>query len=111
MPATEHVILVDADDQVIGSAEKLKAHERQLCHRGFSIFIYRKRRATTELLLQQRAASKYHCPLLWTNTCCSHPRPDEDMLITATRRLQEEMGISTSLTHVGKFHYIAHFTN
>jgi isopentenyl-diphosphate delta-isomerase type 1 len=110
MPAIEHVILVDENDKEIGTAEKLQAHKESLRHRAFSVFIFRdipKR----ELLLQQRANGKYHSPGLWTNTCCSHPRPGEDILASGQRRLREEMGFSLPLTSLGWFHYIAHFDN
>lgn len=110
MTATEHVVLVDLNDNPSGTAEKLLAHQKGLCHRAFSVFIYRQG-ITTEILLQQRAASKYHSPGLWTNTCCSHPRPEEAILQAGERRLFEEMGIHTTLKWVGKFHYIAHFEN
>src|SRR5579872_4020827 len=110
MTATEHVVLVDQDDNPLGTAEKLSAHQMGLCHRAFSIFIVRQQ-VTTEILLQQRAAGKYHSPGLWTNTCCSHPRPNENIVQAGQRRLQEEMGIKASLTWVGKFHYIAQFDN
>lgn len=110
MTATEHVILVDKNDQEIGTAEKLKAHVDGLCHRAFSIFIIHKD-ADIQILLQQRALQKYHSPGLWTNTCCSHPRPGEDILTAGQRRLREEMGIETVLKWVGCFHYIAHFDN
>jgi isopentenyl-diphosphate delta-isomerase type 1 len=107
MTATEHVILVDENDNSIGTAEKLEAHRKNLRHRAFSIFIFK----NELLLLQQRAAGKYHCANLWTNTCCSHPRPGEDILTAGKRRLKEEMGIETDLKSVGRFHYIAHFDN
>lgn len=110
MTATEHVVLVDPEDNPIGTAEKIAAHQKGLCHRAFSIFIFRQS-VTTEILLQQRALSKYHSPGLWTNTCCSHPRPDENIIQAGERRLQEEMGIKTPLNSIGKFHYIAHFAN
>src|SRR5689334_15327319 len=111
MTATEQVILVDENDNPIGSAEKLAAHEQGgQRHRAFSVFIFRKR-DELEVLLQQRASHKYHCPDLWTNTCCSHPQPGETITQAGERRLQEEMGIATPLTWVGKFHYIAHFDN
>lgn len=110
MTATEHVILVSQDDIPLGTAEKILAHQQGLCHRAFSVFIFRQQ-LTTEILLQQRAFDKYHSPGLWTNTCCSHPRPGEDILQAGERRLEEEMGIKTSLKSVGKFHYIAHFSN
>jgi isopentenyl-diphosphate delta-isomerase type 1 len=110
MTATEYVILVDENDREIGTAEKLSAHEKNLLHRAFSIFIFR-REPRLELLLQQRALTKYHSPGLWTNTCCSHPRPGESILAAAERRLQEEFGIQSTLKIVGRFHYNAHFPN
>lgn len=110
MTATEQVILVDKYDNPIGTAEKLKAHQENLCHRAFSVFIFRKT-PQLEVLLQQRAQHKYHSPLLWTNTCCSHPRPGEDIIKAGERRLREEMGITTALRSLGSFHYIAHFDN
>ncbi len=110
MTATEHVVLVDQDDNPIGTAEKLAAHQAGLCHRAFSVFIIRQQ-VTTEILLQQRATNKYHSPGLWTNTCCSHPRPGEDIIQAGERRLFEEMGITSQLKWAGKFHYIAHFSN
>lgn len=110
MTATEHVILVDENDNPIGIAEKLQAHRDNLCHRAFSIFIFR-RQPRVEILLQQRAKTKYHSPLLWTNTCCSHPRPDEAVIQAGQRRLKEEMNIDTLLQSLGSFHYIAHFDN
>lgn len=107
MTATELVILVDKNDNPIGTAEKLAAHQQGLLHRAFSIFIIN----NGKILLQQRAAGKYHSPMLWTNTCCSHPRPNEDILQAGKRRLQEELNITTNLTICGKFHYTAHFAN
>jgi isopentenyl-diphosphate delta-isomerase type 1 len=110
MTATEHVILVDENDNPVGTAEKLEAHRKNLRHRAFSVFIYRKS-PQPELLLQQRASGKYHSPNLWTNTCCSHPRPNEDIILAGQRRLEEEMGIKAPLEAIGRFHYIAHFNN
>ncbi len=110
MTATEHVILVDKDDKETGIAEKIEAHKQNLCHRAFSIFIFRKQ-PELELLLQKRADNKYHSAGLWTNTCCSHPRPGESILQSGKRRLQEEMGISAHLISLGWFHYIAPFEN
>jgi len=107
----EHVILVDENDQQIGIEEKLKAHRQGLLHRAFSVFIFRHKGNDLELLLQQRQHDKYHCGGLWTNTCCSHPRPNETVLVAAKRRLQEEMGFAQELTHIGKFQYIAEFAN
>jgi len=111
MTATEQrVILVDENDIAIGSAEKMTAHRENLCHRAFSVFILR-RNPGVEILLQQRAAGKYHSAGLWTNTCCSHPQPGEEVIMAGERRLQEEMGIRAELQSVGSFHYIAHFGN
>ena len=110
MTATEYVVLVDAANHPIGLAEKLFAHQKNLLHRAFSVFIFRKE-PHLELLLQQRALSKYHSPGLWTNTCCSHPRADEPIVAAGERRLNEELGIQTSLRDLGWFHYNAHFAN
>jgi isopentenyl-diphosphate Delta-isomerase len=110
MTATEQVILVDSNDNPIGTAEKIDAHQRGLCHRAFSVFVLRDAK-TPEILLQQRAKGKYHSPNLWTNTCCSHPRPHESTLEAAERRLYEEMGLRISLTTLGWFHYLAQFPN
>lgn len=110
MSATEHVVLVDENDNETGIAEKIQAHRENLRHRAFSVFIFRQS-PVPELLLQQRADGKYHSAGLWTNTCCSHPRPGESVLAGAQRRLQEEMGISAPLESLGWFHYIAHFPN
>lgn len=107
---SEHVILVDESDRQIGLAEKLNAHRNNLLHRAFSVFIFRKNNQL-ELLLQQRALSKYHSPGLWTNTCCSHPRLGEEVIAAGERRLFEELGLSAKLTHLGWFKYNAHFEN
>jgi isopentenyl-diphosphate delta-isomerase type 1 len=110
MAATEQVILVDENDNPIGTAEKLEAHRKALCHRAFSVFVLRFG-TEYEVLLQQRAKEKYHSPNLWTNTCCSHPRPNEDIIEAGQRRLREEMGLILPLKNIGRFHYIAHFDN
>ena len=94
----EKVILVDKNDNQVVFMPKLEAHQKGVLHRAFSIFIFNNK---YELLLQKRASSKYHSGGLWTNTCCSHPREDEDILDAANRRLIEEMGIETvSYTHL-----------
>ncbi|MBC7485201.1 MAG: isopentenyl-diphosphate Delta-isomerase [Cytophagaceae bacterium] len=98
----EKVILVDESDQEKGVEEKMSAHRRGLLHRAFSVFVFND---AGQLLLQQRAASKYHSPLLWTNTCCSHPRPGEETLDAARRRCKEEMGIEPVLLHAFSFLY------
>ena len=104
----EKVILVDKNDNQVGLMPKLEAHEKGVLHRAFSVFIFNSK---YELLLQRRASSKYHSGGLWTNTCCSHPREGEDILDAANRRLDEEMGIKTSLRKVYDFIYKAELDN
>lgn len=98
------VITVNENDVPTGTIEKLQAHKEGVLHRAFSIFLVNDK---NELLLQQRADSKYHSGGLWTNTCCSHPMPGEDTGTAAARRLYEEMGIKTSLEHIFSFIYKA----
>lgn len=100
----EMLILVDNEDNSIGSEEKLTIHQQGLLHRAFSIFIYDSK---GRLLLQQRAHGKYHSPGLWTNSCCGHPRWGEITEAAAGRRLQEEMGFSTGLKKVSSLTYHA----
>jgi isopentenyl-diphosphate delta-isomerase len=100
----EQVILVDEQDNEIGTMEKMQAHVEGRLHRAISVFIFNGR---GEMLLQQRAAGKYHSPLLWTNACCSHPRPGEATADAAHRRLNEEMGITCNLFEVFSFTYKA----
>ena len=98
----EKVILVNKKDEEIGLEDKLKVHREDKLHRCFSIFIFNSK---GELLIQQRAKSKYHSPLLWSNTCCSHPRPNEKLTKAAKRRLKEEMGIGCDLKEIFSFIY------
>ncbi|MBA3682996.1 MAG: isopentenyl-diphosphate Delta-isomerase [Bacteroidetes bacterium] len=104
----EEVILVDELDIPIGKMEKIEAHQKGILHRAFSVFIFN---SNGDLLLQQRALHKYHSAGLWTNTCCSHPRPNEDTLAAANRRLKEEMGITAKLEHKTQFIYKTVFDN
>lgn len=104
----DNVILVDENDNQVGLMPKLEAHQKGLLHRAFSVFIFNK---DYKLLLQKRALSKYHSGGLWTNTCCSHPRENEDIFDAANRRLYEEMGIKTSLRKVYDFIYKAELDN
>lgn len=90
----ERIILVDDADNEVGTAGKLDGHRQGLLHRALSVVI---RDAGGRLLLQKRHVGKYHSGGLWTNTCCSHPRPGEPVAVAATRRLEEEMGISCPL--------------
>ena len=100
----EYVVLVDENDNEIGQMEKQAAHIEPHLHRAFSIFIFNSK---GELLLQQRALSKYHSPGLWTNTCCSHPRAGETLEEATSRRLMEEMGMSCPMREVYTFIYKA----
>lgn len=97
----ELVVLVNPQDEVLGLMEKMQAHENGLLHRAFSVFLFNEK---GEMLLQKRAAEKYHSPNQWTNACCSHPRENESYLDAAKRRLKEELGIDSELTE--RFHFI-----
>jgi len=108
---SEDVILVTEDDQEIGYAAKLKAHQEGLLHRAFSIFITRKGSLGLEILLQKRHLHKYHSGGLWSNTCCGHPRPGEATQDAARRRLFEEMGLQCGLYEIGSFHYETYLMN
>lgn len=104
----EQVILVDENDKQIGLMPKLEAHEKALLHRAFSVFVFNDQ---GKLLVQQRASHKYHSPLLWTNTCCSHQRDGESNIQAGTRRLKEEMGFTCELKELFSFIYKAPFDN
>jgi len=104
----ELVVLVDKQDNQVGLMPKMEAHEKAVLHRAFSVFIFNDR---GELMLQQRAAHKYHSPLLWTNTCCSHQRDGESNVEAGKRRLEEEMGFVTEVKEVFSFIYKAPFDN
>jgi isopentenyl-diphosphate Delta-isomerase len=104
----EQVILVNESDHPIGMMSKMEAHQQPILHRAFSVFIFN---GKGEMLLQKRAGDKYHSAGLWTNACCSHPRPGEETALAATRRLREEMGFSTSLEKIFEFIYKASFGN
>lgn len=100
----EHVVLVDESDTPVGTMEKLEAHQKGLLHRAFSILLFN---SQGQLLLQKRAKEKYHSGGLWTNTCCSHPLPNETMEQATKRKLWQEMGIETNLAFAYKFIYKA----
>ena len=104
----EQVILVNEHDEQIGLMPKMEAHEKAVLHRAFSVFVFNTK---NDLMLQQRAAHKYHSPLLWTNTCCSHQRDGESNIEAGTRRLKEEMGFTTDLKETTSFIYKAPFDN
>ncbi|SCZ81503.1 isopentenyl-diphosphate Delta-isomerase [Acidaminobacter hydrogenoformans] len=108
---TDFVVLVDEDDRVLGTMGKMEAHEKGLLHRAFSVLLYND---AGEMLIQKRAAGKYHTPGLWANACCSHPRAGEGVLDAASRRLREELGIEIppdALRSGGSFIYRASFDN
>lgn len=105
------LIQVDKNDTPIGLIEKQDAHVKGVLHRAFSIFVFRKQGSSYELLLQQRASSKYHSGGLWTNTCCSHAEPGISLEETAQKRLKEEMGFTCPLQYVDSFYYKAVFEN
>jgi isopentenyl-diphosphate Delta-isomerase len=104
----EKVILVDVNDEPIGLMNKMEAHEKGLLHRAFSVFVLN---SNNEIMLQQRASHKYHSPLLWTNTCCSHQRAGETNIQAGKRRLEEEMGFVVPLKELFSFIYKAPFDN
>ena len=104
----QQVVLVNEKDEPIGIMEKMEAHQKGLLHRAFSIFIFDSK---GRMLLQQRAAQKYHGAHLWTNACCSHPFPDEELKEAAQRRLQEELGFTTDLHEIFSFIYKARVEN
>lgn len=104
----EFVVLVDDRDHELGTEEKLAAHRKALMHRAFSVFVFDKR---GRLLLQRRAAGKYHSAGLWSNTCCGHPRPGEPTDRAARRRLKEEMGFDCPLEQAFSFIYRAQLTD
>jgi len=104
----EHVVLVNEQDEALGTMDKLQAHRDGLLHRAFSVFLFDEQ---GKLLLQRRAEGKYHSPGLWTNTCCGHPRQGEEIVQAAKRRLSEEMGIDTELQQRFQFLYRAEFGN
>lgn len=100
----EVVILVDSEDKEIGIEKKLRAHEEGILHRAFSIYIFD---SGGKLLLQKRAQCKYHSGGLWSNACCGHPRPGEDVLLATHRRLREELGFDCELREIPNMIYRA----
>ena len=98
----DYVIVVNAADEELGQEEKLRAHRTPVLHRAFSVFVLDDQGA---LLLQRRAAGKYHSGGLWSNACCGHPRPGESVEAAARRRLREEMGIECALRPAGSVSY------
>jgi len=108
MKMPEYILLVDKNDNVIGKEEKIKAHREGKLHRAISIFVFNSK---GELLIQKRAKTKYHCGGLWSNTCCSHPRPGEPVEKAVHRRLKDEMGFDCELKEIFSFIYKVKFDN
>jgi isopentenyl-diphosphate Delta-isomerase len=104
----DNVVLVNEKDEQVGVMEKMDAHRKALLHRAFSVFVFNDE---GDMLLQQRAKTKYHSGGLWTNACCSHPFPNEDVLTGAERRLQEELGFTAPLKKIFDFIYKSGFDN
>lgn len=102
------VIQVDENDNVIGFKPKQEAHQTGVLHRAVSILVFN---SNGDWLLQRRALSKYHSGGLWSNTCCSHPYPNEEVDAAASRRLVEEMGLFCNLRKMLTFTYKAELDN
>lgn len=100
--------MVDSRNRELGVMDKTEAHKLGVLHRALSVFIFNTK---NEMLIHRRAMGKYHSSGLWSNTCCSHPRPGEKVGDAATRRLREEMGMSAELTEVFDFIYKADLGN
>lgn len=106
-PAAPVIIPAIAPDGTLYPVEKLQAHAQSLLHLAVSVFVFDR----GELLIQQRAAGKYHCGGQWANTCCSHPDWGESLADCASRRLFEEMGIAVPLEACGELEYTADVGN
>lgn len=104
----DDVILVDRHDAPLGTAQKLEAHRTGTLHRAVSAFVCNDK---GEILLQRRAAAKYHSGGQWANACCSHPRPGEDAAAAVHRRLIEEMGVTCALHFLFTTQYRAAVSN
>lgn len=104
----QEVILVNENDEPVGTMKKMEAHQKGLLHRAFSVFIFD---SNGRMLLQQRAPGKYHGASLWTNACCSHPFPGEEINEASERRLKEELGFTTQLHKIFSFTYKAQVEN
>lgn len=104
----EQVVLVNDHDEETGVMEKMEAHRTGSLHRAFSVLLFN---SHGEMLLQKRAQTKYHSSGLWTNTCCSHPRPGEALEEAARRKLRQEMGIEANPRFAFKFQYKAPLDN
>lgn len=105
----EKLIVVNRQDKILGFKDKDVCHSlKGVLHRGFSVFVFNKK---GKVLLQKRSQKKKFWPGLWSNTCCSHPRPRETSLQAGERRLKEELGFTCQLKYLGRFHYRAVYKN
>ena len=104
----ENVVLVDSNNNKLGLMPKMEAHIKGVLHRAFSVIIFNN---NGDIMLQKRARTKYHTPGLWSNTCCSHQRDNEDNITAGKRRLYEEMGFTTQLQNFDSFIYKVSFSN
>lgn len=113
MEERTEVILVDVDDRAIGTGEKLETHRKGLLHRAFSVFITdgNPDLSQCKMLLQRRAEGKYHSGGLWTNACCSHPRPDRTLTESVHDRMKLEMGFDCPVTEQFSFVYRTRFSD
>ena len=102
------LVMVDIFDNELGLVNKADAHKDPILHRAFSVFLINK---SGEMLIQKRAAHKYHSPNLWANACCSHPRAGEDVVKSAEKRLTEELGFTTKVEEIFKFTYLNKFND
>jgi isopentenyl-diphosphate delta-isomerase len=104
----EQVVVLAPDGRELGEMEKLAAHQgRGTLHRAFSVFLFH---PDGRMLVHRRASSKHHFRDLWTNACCSHPRPGETVTAAAARRVAEELGLElaeSAFTESGSFVYRA----
>lgn len=101
----DRVVLVDEMDRPVGVGDVAAVHVAPgILHRAFSAFLFNDR---GELLLQRRSVEKRHFRRKWSNSCCGHSRPGEPLLVTAKRRLAEELGVSATLRPVAGFVYTA----
>ena len=99
------LILVDTLDREVGTMPKSEAHKQPHLHRAFSVFLHNGRK----MLIQQRAAHKYHSPMIWANSCCSHPRPNEELYTSVQNRMIEEIGFNCPVEELFSFVYLAKY--
>lgn len=104
----EQVVLVNDADNQVGTMEKMEAHRKGMLHRAVSVLVFN---TNGDMLLQKRARNKYHSAGLWTNTACTHPKPNEDVEESGKRRLQEEMGLNLEIDFQYKFQYRVELDN